>query len=180
MNKEIDISQVTLYTDRLVLRPWKPDDLHDLYEYAKVDGVGQMAGWTPHKSIDETKQILDNFIRHRKTFAIVYNGKAIGSLGIEKYNEKELPAYDEKMGRELGYVLSKAYWGQGLMPEAVREVIRWLFEEEKLDFIVCGHFTDNPQSWRVQEKCGFVHYKKSKYETVCGDVKENWISLLER
>ena len=81
---------------------------------------------------------------------------------------------------EIGYVLSKAYWGQGLMPEAVRGVIRWLFEEEKLDFLVCGHFVENLQSWRVQEKCGFVRYKRTPYTTQYGETKDHWISLLQR
>ena len=44
MNPPIDISNVVLTTERLVLRPWRETDLEDLYEYAKVDGVGQMAG----------------------------------------------------------------------------------------------------------------------------------------
>ena len=44
MNTPIDISNVVLTTERLVLRPWRETDLEDLYEYAKVDGVGQMAG----------------------------------------------------------------------------------------------------------------------------------------
>lgn len=44
MNKPIDISTVILQTDRLILRPWQESDLNDFYEYASVDGVGQMAG----------------------------------------------------------------------------------------------------------------------------------------
>ena len=180
MNAEIDISNVTLSTKRLTLRPWTLDDLNDLYEYASVDGVGQMAGWLPHKNIDESRAILQMFINEKKTFAIDYNGKVIGSLGIELYNEKDLPEFKAKKGREIGYVLSKDYWGRGLMPEAVAEVIKYLFEAVNLDFIVCGHFTDNPQSMRVQEKCGFKHYKLVKYTTRYGAVKDSWISLIER
>lgn len=180
MNKEIDISNIVLHTSRLTLRPWKMSDLGDFHEYAKVHGVGQMAGWTPHKSVEESRQILEMFIREKKTFAISYKGKVIGSLGIEEYKEDEFPEYNDKIGREIGYVLSKDYWGQGIMPEAVKEVIRWLFEDEKLDFIVCGHFTDNFQSQRVQEKCGFVHYRMTKYETRYGMIKDCWLSILER
>ena len=180
MNAQIDISNVTLKTERLTLRPWRLDDLHDLYEYASVDGVGQMAGWVPHKEIEESRRILAMFIEEKKTFAIEYEGKVIGSLGIEKYDEAELPAYREKSGRELGYVLSKAYWGRGLMPEAVRAVIRYIFETLQLDFLVCGHFTDNEQSKRVQEKCGFRHVKLIRYETGYGVVKDCWLSVLER
>lgn len=179
MNAQIDISSTVLKTERLVLRPWNLDDLEDLHEYAKVDGVGQMAGWLPHDSKETSLTILEKFIAGKKTFALEYNGKVIGSLGIELYHEQELPEFQEKQGRELGYVLSKDYWGQGLMPEAVKEVIRYLFEEMKLDFLVCGHFVENEQSKRVQEKCGFKHYKLTKHETRYGIVKDCWLSILE-
>lgn len=56
MNIPIDITQVTLKTDRLLLRPWRMSDLEDFYEYARVDGVGQMAGWAPHESIDISRR----------------------------------------------------------------------------------------------------------------------------
>ena len=52
MNKPIDISNVIIQTERLILRPWKEADLNDFYEYASVDGVGQMAGWVPHIQSD--------------------------------------------------------------------------------------------------------------------------------
>ena len=180
MNAEIDISKVVLRTERLTLRPWAEGDLNDLYEYASVDGVGQMAGWLPHKSKAESRGILKMFMDGKKTFAIDFGGKVIGSLGIEEYNEKELPEFGDKRGREIGYVLSKDYWGRGLMPEAVKAVIEYLFEVRNLDFLVCGHFVDNVQSMRVQEKCGFKHYKLVKYKTRYGEVKDCWISLNER
>ena len=72
MNKEIDISNVTLKTQRLLLRPWKMTDLDDFYEYASVDGVGEMAGWLPHKNKEESRQILEIFINEKKSFAIEY------------------------------------------------------------------------------------------------------------
>lgn len=180
MNADIDISNVVLKTERLTLRPWTMDDLADFNEYAAVDGVGQMAGWLPHKNMEESREILGKFIDGKKTFAIEYNGKVIGSLGIEKYDEKLLPEYDGRTGRELGYVLSRDYWGMGLMPEAVREVIKYLFEVQKLDFLVCGHYTDNDRSRRVQEKCGFKHLRLRKSETRYGVVKDSWVSILER
>lgn len=180
MNADIDISNVVLKTERLILRPWTMDDLTDFNEYASVDGVGQMAGWIPHKNMEESREILGRFIDEKKSFAIEYNGKVIGSLGIERYDEKFLPEYDERTGRELGYVLSRDYWGMGLMPEAVKEVIRYLFEVEKLDFLVCGHYTDNDRSRRVQEKCGFKHLRLRKSKTKYGVVKDSWVSVLER
>ena len=59
MNKNIDISNVTLRTERLLLRPWRESDLDDFFEYASVDGVGQMAGWLPHKSKEESLHIMN-------------------------------------------------------------------------------------------------------------------------
>ena len=139
--------------------------MNDFYEYASVDGVGQMAGWNPHRNVEDSKMILDSFIKHKKTFALEYMGKVIGSLGIEEYSEENYPELDSLQGREIGYVLSKAYWGQGLMPEAVKAVINWLFNEQKLDFIIVGHFDRNVQSRRVVEKCGFQYIKTTKFET---------------
>lgn len=179
MNTKIDISGVVLTTKRLLLREWKEEDLDDFYEYASVPGVGEMAGWHFHETKGKTKEILDMFIEGKKTFAIVYNNKVIGSLGIEEYNEKVFTEFANEKGREIGYVLSKAYWGQGLMPEAVSKVIDYCFNELKLDFLMCGHFVENNQSWRVQEKCGFKHYKKIKYETRMGEEKDCYMSLLK-
>ena len=180
MNPEIDISNVILKTERLLIRPWRQSDLDDFYSYASVDGVGQMAGWKPHKSKEESKIILDMFISHKKTFALEYQGKVIGSVGIEKYNETHFPEFGNKKCREIGYVLSKEYWGQGLMPEALKEVIRFLFENANLDVIFCGHFLWNEQSHRVQEKSGFKHYAFDTYETAFGTTEENEVNILKR
>ena len=165
MNKQIDITNVVLSTDRLTLRPWRESDLNDFYEYASVDGVGQMAGWNPHGNVEESKMILSHFIKGKHVFALEHQGKVIGSLGVEEYSEENYPELNALQGREIGYVLSKAYWGQGLMPEAVKAVINWLFSEENLDFIIVGHFDRNAQSRRVIEKCGFQYIKNTKFET---------------
>jgi ribosomal-protein-alanine N-acetyltransferase len=180
MNAPIDISKTTLITKRLVLRPWKQDDLDDFFEYASVDGVGQMAGWKPHENKQETQKILDSFIEHKKTFALEYQGKVIGSLGIELYNEERFPEFADLKCREIGYVLSKAYWGNGFMPEAVNEVLRYLFEDAGLDVIFCGHFLSNHQSARVQEKCGFRHYAYGQYETKFGTVEDDELNILTK
>ena len=165
MNKPIDITNIVLTTEHLTLRPWRESDLQDFYAYASVDGVGQMAGWLPHRNPEESQKILSHFIEGKHVFALELDGKVIGSLGVEKYNEARYPELGSLQGRELGYVLSKAYWGRGLMPEAVKAVIHWLFTEEKLDFILVGHFDYNGQSRRVIEKCGFRYIKTIKYTT---------------
>ena len=165
MNAPIDISHVCIQTPRLILRPWKESDLADFYEYASVEGVGEMAGWCHHKSLDESRMILDMFLAGKKTLALELkeNGKVIGSLGLEQMRPD--PVEGERFGREIGYVLSKDYWGRGLMPEAVQAVIRFCFEDLKLDYLTCGHFVRNAQSRRVIEKCGFTFFGESGFET---------------
>lgn len=180
MNKKIDISEVVLTTERLILRPWKTEDLQDFYEYASVDGVGQPAGWLPHKNIDESRTILTMFIEGKHALALVYGGKVVGSISIDEYDEEEFPEFSDKYVVELGYQLSKDCWGKGLMPEAVSAVINYLFDIIKVDIIICCHFNDNEQSKRVQEKCGFKHYKQLKLETRCGEIKDSWASILSR
>ena len=91
------------------------------------------------------------------------NSKVIGSLGLEELDPD--PVEDERCGREIGYVLSKDYWGKGLMPEAVRAVIEYCFSELKFDYLTCGHFIRNDRSRRVVEKCGFVYFGESQYDT---------------
>lgn len=172
MLAKIDVTNIRIETERLILRPWQQSDLEDLYTYARVEGVGEMAGWTHHKDKEESQQILDMFIREKKTFALELkeNGKVIGSLGIEAHNAEEFD--DSKLqGRELGYVLSKEYWGMGLMTEAVRAVIRYCFETLHYDFLACAHFERNPRSRRVIEKSGFSYFKDAFFETRYGTVE---------
>ncbi len=111
MNAEIDVSNVVLHTDRLILRPFTLDDLDDFYEYASMDGVGQPVGWLPHRDKEESLTVLQRFVEEKKTFALELDGKVVGSLGIEEYDEEQLTEFRDKLGREIGYVLSKPYWG---------------------------------------------------------------------
>lgn len=181
MNATFKINGKILETQRLILREFKEEDLTDFYEYASVDGVGEMAGWSHHENIEITKEILNSFIKDNKVFAIVYkeNNKVIGSLGVEKYGmEDKLDEFKNLYGREIGYVLSKDYWGKGLMKEAVKYVINYLFDECNLDFIICGYYLFNNQSKRVQEKCGFKPYRSLMMDTKIGTKEKGILNLL--
>ncbi len=181
MNANVDITNVVLKTNRLILRPFNEDDLEDLFEYASVEGVGERAGWKHHENIAETTQILEMFIKEKKTFAVVLkeNNKVIGSIGIEKYGREEsLSEFFDYKGREIGFVLSKDYWGQGLMLEALKGVIEYCFNELDYDFLLCGHFDFNTQSARVQEKLGFIPYRRLLFETRMDTQEKGILSLL--
>ena len=179
MNASIDISNTVLKTERLILRPWHQEDLDDFYEYARVDGVGQMAGWLPHESKKMTQTILDSFIGSKKTFALELDGKVIGSLGIETYDPEKYPDLAPLQGRSIGYVLSKDYWGRGFMPEAVKVVQKYLFGDVGLDFLLISHFVWNGQSRRVIQKCCFQYLQTSIHETRYG-TKESTLEYILR
>ena len=181
MNAEFDITGVRLETERLILREWNLDDVDDMFEYASVPDVGERAGWKPHPNREESLYRVKHFIEEKHTFAIVYkeNNKVIGSVGVEFYGlEDKLIEFDSYKGREIGYVLSKDYWGRGIMPEAVKAVNDYLFNELDYDFLLCGYYEFNSQSRRVQEKCGFVPYRKLVFDTQLGTKEPGILSLL--
>lgn len=153
-----DVKISTLETDRLLLRPWQMDDLDDFYAYASVDGVGQMAGWLPHKSKDESREILLHWLEDGNELALLHKAdrRVIGSLGIHPSLLSGLPEHKELRILEIGYTLSKTYWGKGLMPEAVQRMLAYLFSECGLDAVSVSHYDFNHQSRRVIEKCGFT------------------------
>ncbi|MBQ7801790.1 MAG: GNAT family N-acetyltransferase [Oscillospiraceae bacterium] len=179
MDAPVDVTNIRIETERLILRPWRESDLADFYEYASVDGVGQMAGWLPHRDMEESKGILDMFIREKKTLALELkeNGKVIGSIGLET-RDADLGIPDERMGREIGYVLSKDHWGRGLMPEAVNAVIDHCFTKLDFDWLTCGHFVWNTQSRRVVEKCGFRFVKDVIHQTRFGTEEPTKLYIL--
>ena len=165
MDIQIDVSDIKIDTPRLLLRSWKETDLNDLYEYASVDGVGEMAGWKHHGSIQETKKVLHSFMSDKDVFALELkeNGKVIGSLGLHNSWANNDKKYCNFKIKEIGYVLSKTYWGQGLMPEAVSAVINYCFNVLGLDALTVGHFVGNSQSKRVIEKCGFTYVGQGEF-----------------
>ncbi len=154
----------TLETDRLILRDWQLTDLEDLYTYAKEEGVGEWAGWPHHTDKGVSEKILKGFIEQGDVYALEYKetGHVIGSLGIHAKTMDQ--SYKAEVQREIGYVMSKDYWGKGLMSEAVAAAITYAFETMGVDVLWCGYFTDNERSRRVVEKSGFSYYGEGVYE----------------
>lgn len=147
-----------LETKRLILRPWQESDAEDLFQYASHPDVGPIAGWAVHPDVEHSRQIIRSVLSAPKTYAVVLKetGRPVGSLGLMlgKKSGLDLP---ESEG-EIGYWIGVPYWGQGLIPEAVREVMRYGFEDLKLGKLWCGYFDGNIKSKRVQEKCGFRYH----------------------
>ena len=147
-----------LHTKRLFLRPWDEADADDLFEYAKDPNVGPIAGWPPHKSIEESKDVIKNVLSVDECFAICEkeNNRAIGAIALKLNGTTDMTERDDEC--ELGYWLGKPYWGKGYMPEAVKELLRHGFEDLGMTTIWCGYYDGNSKSKRVQEKVGFVYH----------------------
>ena len=144
-----------LQTKRLILRPWSENDAEELYIYASDPEVGPPAGWPPHTSVENSLEIISTVLSAPETYAVCLkeNGKPIGSVGLHRNDLAE--KNDEY---ELGYWIGKPFWGQGLIPEASRELLRYAFEDLGMNRIWCGYYDGNEKSRRVQEKLGFVFH----------------------
>lgn len=171
MKIQIDLTGIQLETERLILRPFRKPDLEDFYAYASVPGVGEMAGWLHHESMEDTEKILSMFMEEKNVWALELkeSGRVIGSFGFHGSWANKDERYRDCRICEIGYVLSKDYWGRGLMPEAVKAALRFAFDTLRLDGVTVCHFTDNHQSRRVIEKSGFTFCQKDffqlKYDT---------------
>lgn len=145
-----------LETKRLILRPWREEDAESLYAYAKDPEVGPPAGWPPHTSVGNSRYIIKEFLSAPETYAVcLKDGKPIGSIGLKLKGYTDMT--DRKDECELGYWIGKPYWGQGLIPEAARELLRYAFENLKMRAVWCGYYEGNEKSHRVQQKLGFVY-----------------------
>lgn len=145
-------------TQRTILRPFTMDDAEDVYAYCKDPRVGPIAGWKPHGSIEESREIIRTVFSEPDVFAVVEKegGHVIGSAGFVAPHRKGGAAHEGKSS-EIGYALSPEFWGRGLMPEVVGELLRYGFEDLLLDEIWATHYKENARSRRVIEKSGFVY-----------------------
>ena len=145
-----------LATERLIMRAWQESDAESLYKYAKDPDIGTAAGWPPHSSVEESLNVIRTVFSAPEIYAVVLKstGESVGSIGIVARDVQHC-AEIQANEAEIGYWIGKPYWGQGLMPEAVRRLLRRCFEELEMKTVWCGHYEGNSKSRRVMEKCGF-------------------------
>ena len=165
-------NEMTLTTERLILRPWEESDAEDLYEYAKDERIGPPTGWPAHTSVRNSLDIIRTVLAAPETYAVCLkeNGKAIGSIGLMIGEQSNIGLPDTEA--EIGYWIGVPFWGQGLIPEGVTEIIRHAFEDLHLENLWCGYFEGNDKSKRVQEKCGFT------YQYTNTDAE--WVKMMDR
>lgn len=151
-----------LETKRLILRHWEDSDAESLFEYAKDPDIGPIAGWPAHQSIDESREVIRKVLSGKEAYAICLkaDGKAIGTIELKLNGRTDMTERDDEC--EAGYWLGKPFWGQGIMPEAVREILRHAFEDIGMTKVWIGYYEGNNKSKRVQEKCGFRYQWKTE------------------
>ncbi|MBR0406497.1 MAG: GNAT family N-acetyltransferase [Clostridia bacterium] len=147
----------TLETERLILRPLRMRDAEDLFAYAKDPEVSRHVLWDAHKTLSDSRQFLRAAIRQYRrglpgSFAITIkpSGRMIGTIGFMWIN----PEYKSA---EVGYSLSREYWNCGIMTEALREVVRFGFEDLALNRIEAQHEISNPASGKVMAHAGMQY-----------------------
>jgi len=185
--KEVFANPPTLHTDRLELVKISPEHAEDMYEYSSDPDVTKYLTWSCHTCVKETERYIK--LLQKKYTAGVFNdwglihkesGKFIGTCGFTSFDY-------EKNTAEIGYVISKDYWGKGLAQEAAKCVMEFGFDTFGLSGYCAKCMEGNDASMRVMQKLGMSFeniYKngmfiKGSYKTIIvyNVTKEKYYSL---
>jgi RimJ/RimL family protein N-acetyltransferase len=163
MTKYID----TLETTRLILRPLLTSDFAAVHEWAKNPKNVRYMAWGPNTE-EDTKKFLSS-VKPGRDFAVVLKetNKVIGSCGI-------FPDKDTK-NAELGLILHMNYWKKGYGTELAGELIRYGFEDLKLNRLFSPCATINYGSFRVMERNGMVR-EALNLKTFWARIDKVWIN----
>ena len=173
---------MNMETQRLILHPYTENDAESLYNYAKDPAIGPIAGWPPHTSVENSREIIRDILSAPETYAVVLKetNEPIGSVGI-MFADGVHSADMQDGDAEIGYWIGVPYWGQGLIPEAVQRLLKRCFVELDVKRVWCGHYDGNIKSRRVMEKCGFkYHHTEEGKTSPLGDIRTEHFTLLTR
>lgn len=160
-------------TERLILRPWQEDDAEALFKYASNPDVGPIAGWPPHTSVEQSREVIRTVFSAPEVYAVVLRetGEPVGCCGMI-FPDSEQPCHMDMNEAEIGYWIGKPLWGMGLIPEAVRAMLSRCFNDLNLEAVWCGYYDGNQKSKRVCEKSGFrYHHTEIDKVSPLGDVR---------
>lgn len=173
---------IKLETERLILRRFVIEDAKAMYEnWASEEEVTKFLTWSTHLSVEDTKCVLDNWINNYEksdfynwAIEIKETGDVVGNISVVQIRENI-------EGAVLGYCLGTKWWGQEIMPETGRAVIKYLFEEVGFHRIAADHDKNNPKSGRVMQKLGMTYEGTLRSAGFCnqGVIDEVWYSILK-
>lgn len=145
-----------LETERLFLRRFRMEDAEAVFAYASDEDTARYVSWDAHRTLEDSRQFLswvESQYQAGKAadWALMdkQSGRIIGSMGIVSQHE-------ENRACEIGYVIGREHWGQGLIAEALTRVLRYLFEETTVNRVQAICCQENHASARVLEKTGFA------------------------
>lgn len=144
-------------TKRLIIRRFKLSDWQDMYLYCSQEGVGERAGWLPHRNMSETLFMLLRFIDHDFCFALELKETQTLIGHVSFASDKETPWI-----KEIGFVLNRDYHRKGLMSEAVAALLAYM-KEAGYSHIEASCFVDNEASRALLEKLGFIYQGEELY-----------------
>ena len=147
----LSVNTYYMESEKIILRPWSENDAEILFKYASDPDVGPGAGWSPHKNVEESLEIIRTYFKNDHTWAIVFKetGEAIGAMGYMLPDESNIVIGGNDV--EVGFWVAKPYWNQGICTEALRLLIDYCFNEKNVQNIWGDFFVDNPASDRVME-----------------------------
>ena len=153
-----------LKTDRLILRRWEESDAEVLFRYASDPELGPLAGWPPHKSVEESREVIRSVFSNDRTWAVEMKetGEPIGCVGYLTASASNLQIGSNDA--EVGYWIARPHWGKGICTEALRLVINYCSKKMHFRTLWGTYFPDNSASGHVMEKCGFAD---TGQETFC-------------
>ena len=142
-------------TERLILRRLTPDDAEAMFAgWCNDPEVSRFLTWPPHGNVEVTRSILNGWIEQYDDGAyfnwgieLKDSGRLVGNISVVKVRE-DIDSAD------IGYCMSREFWGRGIMPEALRAVMDYLFDEVGMNRVAASHDVNNPKSGRVMEKAG--------------------------
>ena len=173
---------VKLETERLILRRFVIEDAKAMYEnWASEDEVTKFLTWPTHSSVEDTRFVLNQWINsyekpdfYNWAIELKETGDLIGNISVVQIKENI-------EGAVLGYCMGTKWWGQEIMPEAGKAVIKYLFEEVGFHRIAADHDKNNPKSGRVMQKLGMTYEGTLRSAGFCnqGVIDEVWYSILK-
>lgn len=148
----------TIETMRLTLRRLKLSDAEMMFcNWTSDKQVTRFLRWDAHKAIDDTKNMIQQWIDNYQYNSTYYwgiylkNGEMIGSIGITITSE-----YDFK--GELGYKIGSRWWNEGYSSEAAKAVINYIFCNTNIERIDAYSSVENSASEQVMKNVG-MHYE---------------------
>ena len=154
----IHLGTKRIETDRLILRPFVQEDAQSMYRnWASDPAVTKFLSWPTYKSVETAHEILAIWTRqymdptfYQWAIELKELGQPIGSISVVSHDDRVDMA-------EIGFCIGKNWWGQGIMTEAMKVVMEYLFMEVGVQRIEAVHDPNNPASGAVQRKCGLKY-----------------------